>query len=135
MGTKRSHHAHSQAPPLLTPESHDSDAELGAGQASKYIHVDDQLQRLDASSSSTMMLCSLPPHGHTLTFPTYESYDVHYMKAHANRCAACGKNFPSEHLLGLHIAENHDPLNDARKARGEKIVGALTLQSGPGDEA
>jgi hypothetical protein len=68
------------------------------------------------------MLCSLPPHRQALAFPTYEAYEVHYAQAHVNRCLECGSNFPTAHYLALHIAENHDPLNEARKARGEKIV-------------
>jgi len=31
-----------------------------------------------------------------------------------------------EHFLTLHIAENHDPLNEAKKARGEKTVSLQT---------
>lgn len=65
------------------------------------------------------MKCLLPPH-QPLSFSSYEDYDVHYQKTHVNRCSECHKNFPSDHYLGLHIAENHDSLNEARRARGEK---------------
>lgn len=65
------------------------------------------------------MKCLLPPH-QPLSFSSYEDYDVHYQKNHVNRCSECHRNFPSDHYLGLHIAENHDPLNEARRARGEK---------------
>ncbi|OCK94830.1 uncharacterized protein K441DRAFT_705353 [Cenococcum geophilum 1.58] len=65
------------------------------------------------------MKCLLPPH-QPLSFSSYEDYDVHYQKNHVNRCSECHKNFPSDHYLGLHIAENHDSLNEARRARGEK---------------
>lgn len=71
-----------------------------------------------------VMRCFLPPHRDPIAFSSYEEYDVHYAKAHTNRCLECRKNFPTEHFVGLHIAENHDPLNEARKARGEKIVSA-----------
>ena len=71
-----------------------------------------------------VMRCSLPPHRDTIAFASYEEYEVHYAKVHTNRCLECRKNFPTEHFVGLHIAENHDPLNEARKARGEKIVSA-----------
>ncbi|KAI9791974.1 MAG: hypothetical protein M1816_003243 [Peltula sp. TS41687] len=75
-----------------------------------------------SSSSTTMISCSLPPHHRQASsFPSYEAYEIHYAQAHVNRCSACGKNFPTAHFLGLHIAERHDPLNEARKARGEKI--------------
>jgi len=69
-----------------------------------------------------VMRCSLPPHKETLSFPSYEEYEVHYMQAHVNRCSECGKNFPTDHFLNLHIEENHDPLIAARRERGEKTV-------------
>lgn len=65
--------------------------------------------------------CSLPPH-EPASFSTYEDFDVHYAKVHANRCSECRQNFPTEHFLSLHIGENHDPLNEARRERGEKTV-------------
>lgn len=68
------------------------------------------------------MRCSLPPHKGVLSFASYEDYEVHYLQAHVNRCAECGKNFPTGHFLGLHIEENHDPLAGARRERGEKTV-------------
>lgn len=84
----------------------------------KYVHV-------DAADNPTpppaVMKCNLPPH-RPLEFASYEEYDVHYQKAHVNRCSECNKNLPSEQILNLHLAEIHDPINDARKARGEKIV-------------
>lgn len=39
-----------------------------------------------------------------------------------NRCVECGKNFPTDLFLNLHIEENHDPLTAARRERGEKTV-------------
>lgn len=39
-----------------------------------------------------------------------------------NRCSECGKNFPTELFLNLHIEENHDALVAARRERGEKTV-------------
>jgi hypothetical protein len=39
-----------------------------------------------------------------------------------NRCSECSKNFPTGHLLNLHIEENHDPLAAAMRARGDKTV-------------
>lgn len=68
-----------------------------------------------------VMHCSLPPHK-PLSFPSYEDYEVHYRQVHVNRCAECGRNFPTSHLLNLHIEENHDPLIGARRERGEKTV-------------
>jgi len=65
------------------------------------------------------MKCSLPPHP-TLSFPTLSDFETHYAQAHTNRCSSCHKNFPTEHFLSLHISENHDPLEEARRAKGEK---------------
>jgi hypothetical protein len=68
------------------------------------------------------MQCALPPHRETLSFTSYEDYEVHYQQAHVNRCSQCSKNFPTGHFLNLHIEENHDPLASARRARGDKTV-------------
>lgn len=72
------------------------------------------------------MKCFLPPHKPAF-FDSYDEYEVHYQQNHANRCLECGKNFPTEHYLGLHIAENHDPLNETLRERGEKTVSILIL--------
>ena len=87
-----------------------------AAHTPKYKQVDD-----DSSAPPPVIRCSLPPH-EPASFSTYEDFDVHYAKVHANRCSECRKNFPTEHFLGLHIGENHDPLNEARRASGEKTV-------------
>ncbi|KAJ5958292.1 Zinc finger C2H2 [Penicillium vulpinum] len=72
-----------------------------------------------------VMHCSLPPHRETLSFASYEDYEVHYLQSHVNRCSECSKNFPTGHLLNLHIEENHDPLAAARRARGDKTYGCF----------
>lgn len=74
------------------------------------------------SESGEAMRCSLPPHRNTLTFATFEEYDIHYAKTHVNRCVECRKNFPTTHFLNLHIEENHDSLISVRRERGEKTV-------------
>jgi hypothetical protein len=76
-----------------------------------------------------LMRCSLPPHKETITFSTYDDYESHYLKTHVNRCSECGKNFPTQHILDIHIEENHDPLILARRDRGEKTV--CTIPSHP----
>lgn len=68
------------------------------------------------------MKCSLPPHPPGLSFPSYEEYEAHYHKAHTNRCLECRKNFPSEHILSLHIEECHDSLAAVRREKGEHTV-------------
>ncbi|KAJ5573663.1 uncharacterized protein N7459_008090 [Penicillium hispanicum] len=74
----------------------------------------------DTVPVSEVMHCALPPHRETLSFTSYEDYEVHYLQSHVNRCSQCSKNFPTSHFLSLHIEENHDPLAAARKERGEK---------------
>jgi hypothetical protein len=54
---------------------------------------------------------------------TQLSCGAHYQKTHMNRCSECQKNFPDEHFLHLHIAENHDPINASKRDKGEKTVG------------
>jgi hypothetical protein len=90
----------------------------------KIPHVDADTAR---SAKHTVMKCMLPPHK-PLTFDSYEEYDIHYLKTHVNRCTECQKNFPDEHFLHLHIAENHDPINAAKRDRGEKTVGIFSLK-------
>lgn len=89
--------------------------------------MDVKIVHLDADSAVSdqpaVMKCSLPPH-EPLSFTSFEDYDVHYQKTHMNRCSECHKNFPDEHFLGLHIAENHDPIRAARQDKGEKTVRA-----------
>lgn len=87
----------------------------------KYLQLD---QGSSPGAMTDVMQCHLPPHKDPLSFSSFEEYDVHYFKYHVNRCLECAKNFPSEHFMYLHIAENHDPLNEARRARGEKTVGS-----------
>ncbi|PYH74095.1 uncharacterized protein BO88DRAFT_483206 [Aspergillus vadensis CBS 113365] len=72
------------------------------------------------SPNQEVMHCSLPPHRETISFTSYEDYEVHYRQAHVNRCSQCGKNFPTERFLNLHIEENHDALVATRRERGEK---------------
>ncbi|KAL2013586.1 hypothetical protein VTN00DRAFT_1111 [Thermoascus crustaceus] len=84
-----------------------------------------QLDTSDSDLTTEVMRCSLPPHKETFSFPSYEEYEVHYMQAHVNRCSECGKNFPTDLFLNLHIEENHDPLIAARRERGEKTYGCF----------
>ena len=86
---------------------------------SKIIHLDTESGE---ARLVTEMRCSLPPHRQTLSFPSYDDYEVHYAKTHVNRCIECRKNFPTEHFLNLHIEENHDALVSVKRERGEKTV-------------
>ncbi|KAJ4419979.1 hypothetical protein N0V85_000773 [Neurospora sp. IMI 360204] len=71
------------------------------------------------SQAGLQMKCSLPPHKDTLVFSTYSEYESHYNSTHTNRCLECRRNFPSAHLLGLHIEENHDSFMAVKRDRGE----------------
>ncbi|KAL2137375.1 hypothetical protein VTI74DRAFT_3315 [Chaetomium olivicolor] len=66
------------------------------------------------------MRCSLPPHKEPLTFSSYGEYETHYRDQHTNRCLECRKNFPSAHLLGLHIEETHDSFVQVKREKGER---------------
>ena len=110
--------------PVSTPTSTSLDSDAPSPEsidlpahAVKYVHTSSE----DCPPKSVMK-CSLPPHSEVLSFDTFEEFEVHYEKVHAHRCVECRHNFPTEHFLGLHISENHDPLNEARRARGEKVV-------------
>ncbi|KAL6242666.1 hypothetical protein RBB50_010312 [Rhinocladiella similis] len=74
----------------------------------------------DMSPASAVMQCSLPPHREAVEFSTIEDFETHYAKDHINRCASCGKNFPTAHFLTLHIDESHNPFREALQAKGEK---------------
>lgn len=65
------------------------------------------------------MRCSLPGHTETLSFKSYDEYQSHYQKAHTNRCLECRNNFPSSHLLGVHIEECHDSFMAVKREKGE----------------
>ncbi len=91
----------------------------GPAPSPKILHLD---KESGEATQVTEMRCSLPPHRGTLTFASYEEYDVHYAKTHVNRCLECKKNFPTEHFLNLHIEENHDSLVSVRRERGERTV-------------
>lgn len=92
--------------------------EITTTSTSKYLHLDSE----SGEGQATEMRCSLPPHRGTVTFASYEEYDVHYAKMHMNRCVECRKNFPTEHFLNLHIMENHDAMVSVLRERGEKTV-------------
>jgi hypothetical protein len=68
------------------------------------------------------MRCSLPGHVETLSFKSYDEYQSHYQKAHTNRCLECRNNFPSSHLLGVHIEECHDSFVAVKREKGEHTV-------------
>lgn len=72
--------------------------------------------------------CSLLPHQDTVYCCTPEEYELHYLREHSNRCSSCSKNFPSAHILSLHIDENHNVLREARAAKGERTYQCFVEQ-------
>ena len=70
--------------------------------------------------SAAAMTCLL--HKQKLTFSSYDEYEAHHNKEHVHRCLECKKNFPSAHLLGVHIEDCHDPLVALRRDKGEHTV-------------
>lgn len=119
MGLKRSHRDSSSS-------SEDPSSPFSREQS---VHV--KLVQLDTTAAvpaqpAIIMKCLLPPHD-PLAFASFEEYNVHYQKTHMNRCSECQKNFPDNHILHLHIAENHDPFIAAKRERGEQTVGLVTF--------
>lgn len=88
--------------------------------------VDDDDGDENEQHSASIMRCSLPPHKEPIGFKSYQEYESHYNMFHTNRCLECRKNFPSDHLLGVHIEECHDPLVRVRRDKGEHTVSALS---------
>ncbi|XP_064595054.1 zinc finger protein 511-like isoform X2 [Liolophura sinensis] len=44
------------------------------------------------------------------SFDNILSYEAHYNSNHRNSCGSCGRSFPSNRLLELHILETHDSM-------------------------
>lgn len=121
---------HPSSAPDKLPDSSTSpsNSESGAHEATvKLLHID--TTGGEAPQPLEVMRCSLPPHRQALSFTSFEEYEVHYNKSHVNRCSECRKNFPTAHFLDLHIAENHDPLVEVLKERGERTVSTGTVHN------
>lgn len=104
---------------VSSPEAESrADVEEASAPLRKYKH----LEVSQSNKEIEVMQCALPPHREAIHFSSYDAFEVHYAQFHVNRCSECRNNFPTAHFLELHIEENHDPLNEARKAKGEKIV-------------
>lgn len=131
------HHPHSPQEMKRSREHEDyldSDSEayqpeVSLRPVSKYTGLDLTTYSDSPDTGATIMRCSLPPHKEPLSFRSYDEYESHYQKFHAHRCLECRKNFPSEHLLGIHIEECHDPLVVIKRDRGEHTVGWPWLAS------
>ncbi|RFU80328.1 hypothetical protein TARUN_1876 [Trichoderma arundinaceum] len=102
------------------PQQEDShspaDSEADLRPVSKIAGLDSAAEDED---NEFVMRCSLPPHKEPLGFRFYSDYETHYHKFHSNRCIECRKNFPTDHLLSVHIEECHDPLARVAREKGE----------------
>lgn len=112
----------SPAPSTISSLSPTPDPLSPAPTGSPVHHPSKYIQTSDQHPTRAVMKCSLPPHHDTISFSTFDDFETHYAKEHAHRCSECRKNFPTEHFLGLHISENHDPLTEAKRAKEEKTV-------------
>lgn len=99
--------------PLQTRNSHIGKGTSHEGWHSKFTQLD------ETATQQEVISCTLPPH-QVIGFASYSDYEVHYQKTHVNRCIECGKNLPTDHFLSLHIKENHDPITEAKRERGDK---------------
>lgn len=83
-----------------------------------------QLKVEPQGSDRAFVTCELPPlcSSNPQRFASAMDFESHYVKFHSNRCVTCGKVFPSERFLDLHITENHDPFAALKRERGDKIV-------------
>ena len=58
-------------------------------------------------------------------FHSIADYEVHYHSLHRNSCSSCHRAFPSNHLLDIHITENHDPLFQTLATRSKFMFRCL----------
>lgn len=77
--------------------------------------------------NNTPIECSLPPlcSQEAKQFESFEQYELHYVSEHTNICTECKRNFPTNRLLELHIAENHDPFMKIKLQRGDRVFGCF----------
>ncbi|KAI5465802.1 hypothetical protein BGZ63DRAFT_374577 [Mariannaea sp. PMI_226] len=102
-----------------TRESYSPEYTASSRPVAKVTHLDSAIEDDDDQEETIIMRCNLPPHKEPLTFRSYDEYEVHYNKAHTNRCLECHRNFPTDHLLTVHIEEFHDPLISVKREKGE----------------
>ncbi|KAL7918913.1 hypothetical protein ACQKWADRAFT_302909 [Trichoderma austrokoningii] len=95
---------------------HLADADVDLRPVSKIAGLDSAVEDEEAEF---VMRCSLPPHREPIGFRFYDDYETHYRNFHTNRCIECRKNFPTDHLLNIHIEECHDPLARVAREKGE----------------
>lgn len=113
-----------ESPSPSTPGSDDLEPPTPDERALPQDNHNNKIAELDLSDSETAsspaMRCLL--HKDALFFGSYDEYESHYSKAHLNKCLECRKNFPSAHLLAVHIEECHDAFAAVRREKGEHTV-------------
>ncbi|GAA6015494.1 hypothetical protein JCM11491_004371 [Sporobolomyces phaffii] len=108
------------------------------------------------NSNDTAYTCSLPPTcaSAPVSFATSSLYAQHYQTFHSYVCqappstyafaqsstdkhkhidedgAACGRIFPDQNLLDLHLQECHDPVTQVLQQRGDKTFECLDRNRG-----
>lgn len=124
---KRSREPEEQYTDPASPDSGSAQASVSESQhTTKYTELDLAVVDSDGNDPehppAVTMRCFLPPHSETLSFTSYNDYEAHYNSFHTNRCLECRKNLPSQHLLGVHIEECHDPIVRVKRDQGEHTV-------------
>lgn len=119
MKRSREPEEHLELDPQAEDAHHLATADADLPPVSKIAGLDSAVEDDD---SEFVMRCSLPPHKEPLAFRYYGDYEAHYHRFHTNRCIECRKNFPTNHLLDIHIEECHDPLAKVARDKGEHTV-------------
>ncbi|KAF1985148.1 hypothetical protein K402DRAFT_334902 [Aulographum hederae CBS 113979] len=108
---------------------HTSEAEVSppvspTAEPSKKIVHHSKSNALDAGENGRPITCHYPGHP-PWRFYALEDYELHVKQRHTHICHECEKNFPTSHILELHLAEFHDPFNALKRERGDKTFGCL----------
>lgn len=85
----------------------------------------EQLSNLIANCKVGQLLVPCEVKGCKETFISSEAYELHFQTVHKYNCGVCGRNFPSNFLLDVHITENHDSFFQARRDRGDSVLVCL----------
>lgn len=119
MKRSREPEEHLEFDPQVGDSPHLADVDVDLRPVSKIAGLDSAVEDEEAEF---VMRCSLPPHKEPVGFRFYDEYETHYHQFHTNRCIECRKNFPTDHLLNVHIEECHDPLARVAREKGEHTV-------------